>query len=126
MKHPFCLAVVFLCVILVFWSLAPTIAQAQQIPARVRIVSPIDDAQVVTLRGNTHPLARAEYDRGPAPDGLPARRMLLLLSRTAEQQSALDKFLEDQQSPGSPNYRRWLTPAEFGSMFGPADADLQT
>jgi subtilase family serine protease len=126
MKHPCRLALVFLCVTLVVWSLAPTIDQAQQLPARVRIVSPIDDAQVVPLHGNTHPLARPEYDRGPAPDNLPARRMLLLLSRTAEQQSALDQFLEDQQSPGSPNYRRWLTPAEFGSMFGPADADVQT
>ncbi len=26
----------------------------------------------------------------------------------------------------SPNYRRWLTPQQFGQQFGPADADVQT
>jgi len=29
-----------------------------------RIAQPIDEARVVTIEGNVHPLARAEFDRG--------------------------------------------------------------
>ncbi len=99
---------------------------AQQPEARRRILQPVDDSQTVTLRGNTHPLARAEFDAGAAPDAQPISRMMMLLSRTPEQQAALDQFVEDQQNPSSPNYRHWLTPAEIGSRFGSNDADVQT
>jgi len=98
----------------------------QQATAGARIIVPIDETRLVTLGGNTHPFARPQFDKGAAPDDLPTRRMMLLLSRAPEQQAALDKLLEEQQTPGSPHYRHWLTPAEFGQMFGPADADVQT
>jgi Pro-kumamolisin, activation domain/Bacterial Ig-like domain (group 3) len=52
--------------------------------------------------------------------------MLLLLQRSPEQESALLHLLDDQQSKGSPNYHNWLTPAQFGQQFGPADADIKT
>ncbi|MGH9407556.1 MAG: hypothetical protein ACRD3D_17180, partial [Terriglobia bacterium] len=61
---------------------------AAQTP-RVRIVEPLDVTHRVTLRGNTPPLARHEYDRGAAPDDLPLDHMLLVLSRSREQESAL-------------------------------------
>src|SRR5437763_7746648 len=85
---------------------------AQQPRSSTRVVAPVDEAQVVTLRGNTHPLAQARFDQGRAPDDLPARRMLLLLSRTPEQQAAFDEFVKEQHTPGSANYRHWLAPAE--------------
>lgn len=100
-------------------------AFSQQTPNRPRIVDRVDDSRLVTLRGNTHPLARPQFDQGPAPDNLPINRMLLLLSRSPEQQAALDKFVEELHAPESPNYRHWLTPTEFGQRFGPADADIQ-
>src|SRR3954466_6342279 len=31
---------------------------------------------------------------------------------------ALDRLRAAQQEPGSPDYRRWLTPVEFGERFG--------
>ncbi|HEX8926615.1 MAG TPA: protease pro-enzyme activation domain-containing protein, partial [Terriglobales bacterium] len=99
---------------------------AQQVAPRQRILQSVDNTRLTRLPGNTHPLARAEFDRGRAPDSLPAERMLLLLSRAPEQETALAQFLEDQQNSTSPNYRRWLTPEEFGQKFGPADADVQT
>jgi hypothetical protein len=34
---------------------------------------------LITLRGNVHPLARPQFDQGVAPDDLPMQRMLLLL-----------------------------------------------
>ncbi len=57
--------------------------------ARDLITRPIDDARRTVLRGNRHPLARAEFDRGTAPAGLPMQRMLLVLQRSDEQESAL-------------------------------------
>jgi hypothetical protein len=80
---------------------------------------------LVTLRGNTHPLARPEYDQGAAPDSLPTERILLVLQRSAQQETALRKLLDQQQVKSSPNYHMWLTPEQFGEQFGPADADIQ-
>ena len=102
----------------------PTFVYTQNASQRGRVTAPVDDSRRVTLRGNTHPLARAKYDAGVAPDATPARRMLISLSRTPEQDSELKQLLNDQQSEGSKNYRKWLTPEEFGVRFGPAAADL--
>jgi trimeric autotransporter adhesin len=52
--------------------------------------------------------------------------MLLVLKRSAEQQAALRKLLDDQQDKASPSYHKWLTPEQFGQQFGPAEADMQT
>jgi hypothetical protein len=93
---------------------------------RLLITQPVDGSQLTVLKGNTHPSARAEFDRGTAPAGLPMQRMLLVLKRGPEQESALRTLLDDQQDKGSPNYHKWLTPEQFGKQFGPADSDLQT
>ena len=37
--------------------------------------------------------------------------------------AGLDAFLADIQNPRSPNYRHFLTPAEFTAKFGPTQAD---
>jgi subtilase family serine protease len=97
--------------------------QAATVPAR--ITQSVDMENLVTLRGNTHPLARPEYDQGAAPDSLPTERMLLVLQRSAEQEATLRKLLDEQQIKSSPNYHMWLTPEQFGQQFGPADADIQ-
>jgi len=97
--------------------------QAAAVPAR--ITQPVDLENLVTLRGNTHPLARPEYDQGAAPDNLSAERMLLVLQRSPAQEAALRKLLDEQQIKASPNYHMWLTPEQFGEQFGPADADIQ-
>ena len=93
---------------------------------RPLITQPIDERRVTTLKKNTHPSARPQFDIGGAPPNLPMDRMLLVLKRTPEQQAALKKLLDDQQDKFSPNYHRWLTPAEFGKAFGPSDQDVQT
>ncbi len=101
------------------------LASAQESNVPPLIVQAVDDSQLTTLKGNTHPLARAQFDRGAAPPDLPMRRMLLVLKRSDEQESALRKLLDDQQDKASPNYHKWLTPEQFGRQFGPADQDLQ-
>jgi hypothetical protein len=90
------------------------------------ITQSIDESQLIVLKGNTHPLARPEFDLGTAPATLPMSRMLLVLKRSDTQESALRQLLDDQQDKSSPSYHKWLTPEDYGKQFGPTDADLQT
>ncbi|HZC25164.1 MAG TPA: S53 family peptidase, partial [Candidatus Binatia bacterium] len=89
------------------------------------ITGTIDESQLTTLQGNTHPLARAEFDLGTAPASLPMQRMLLVLKRSPQQESTLAKLLDDQQDKNSPNYHKWVSPEQFGKQFGPTDNDMQ-
>ncbi len=100
-------------------------ARAQKPEVRSRIVAEVDDARTVPTKGNIHPLARAEFDRGTVADSQPMTRMLLLLDRSPEQNAALQNLLEAQQTKGSSSYHAWLTPEQFGGQFGPSDTDLQ-
>lgn len=100
------------------WSQAP--------PAQTRIVERVNESSLTTLRGNTHPLAQAQFDQGIAPPDLPMSRMLLILKRGDAQESALESLLDAQQDPNSPIYHQWLTPDAFGQQFGPSDTDVQT
>jgi hypothetical protein len=113
--------------LLVLPLLSTAVHVAAQAPAAPRnlITRPVNEAQRTVLRGNTHPMARAEFDRGLAPANLPMRRMMLVLQRSDEQESALKTFLSDQQTKDSPRFHQWLTPEEFGKQFGPSDSDLQ-
>ena len=38
------------------------------------------EPHLIRLRGNTHPLARRQFDRGRAPSNLRMNRMLLVLA----------------------------------------------
>jgi len=98
---------------------------AQSSAARSLITQPVDDTKLLQLKGNTYPLARAKYDQGPAPASLPEDRMLLVLKRSPAQQAAVDALIAQQADKKSPNYRKWLTPEQFGERFGISDADLQ-
>ena len=92
---------------------------------RPLITEALDESRLTVLKGNTHPLARREFDLGTAPASLPMERMLLVLKRSDEQETALRKLLDDQQDKNSPHYHKWVTPEQFGAQFGPTDADMQ-
>jgi hypothetical protein len=89
------------------------------------ITQRVDETKRTVLQGNTHPLARPQFDRGAAPPDVPMNRMLLVLKRSPAQEHALLGLLDDQQDKASPNYHQWLTPQNFGKQFGPADQDIQ-
>jgi uncharacterized repeat protein (TIGR01451 family) len=84
----------------------------------------IDDSDRVVLRGNTHPQARPDFERGVAPPALPMARMIISMQIPADRRAALEQLLAGQQDPASPNYHRWLTPEEFGRQYGPDQADI--
>jgi hypothetical protein len=91
-----------------------------------RIAGAIDDTQLVTLRGNTHPLALASFDRGAVPGDFPAQRLILVLKRSAAQENSLQQFLGQVQNPASPQYHQYLTPEQFGEQYGVSGDDLET
>ena len=109
---------------LVFCLLAVLPASAQD-RSRSRITQAISGGRMITLGGNTHPMARAEFDRGDAPADLPMQQMQLVLTRSAAQQTDLDALLAAQQDSSSPQYHQWLTPEQFGQRFGASDEDVQ-
>ncbi|MDX2269812.1 MAG: protease pro-enzyme activation domain-containing protein [Bryobacter sp.] len=57
---------------------------------------------------------------------LPAETFLVGLRLAPDRQAALASLLARQQDPASPDYRRWLSPAEFRTRFAPpAEARAQ-
>ncbi|HVW87073.1 MAG TPA: protease pro-enzyme activation domain-containing protein [Bryobacteraceae bacterium] len=87
--------------------------------AQDRIAGRVDSTRIRPLRGYVHPMARPDADQGPADSAMPISSGVLLLRPAA----GLDAFLIRQQTPGSPEYRRWLTPDEFGARFGSSGND---
>jgi hypothetical protein len=99
---------------------------AVQVPVPVpQITQAVNNQQRVTLKGNVRPVSKHAQDLGPVDAGAPASRVLLLLKRPAEQQAALQQFIAEAHTPGTASYHHWLTPAQLGSQFGPADSDVQ-
>jgi trimeric autotransporter adhesin len=106
-----------------FAAFASSLALAQSQSAS-RITQPIDDSRRVTLKGNVHPLSRPSYDQGAVPDSFPAERMFLILQRSPEREAALRQLIQDAHTPGSPSFHTWLTPEQFGELYGPEDSEV--
>lgn len=113
--------------IAVSFAAAPASAQLPSASSQpARITHAIDESRLVTLPGNTPSLAQSASDQGPAPASMPATRMLLVLTRSTQQEADLQTYLESVQNASSPTYRQFLSPDEFGARFGIGDADLQS
>ncbi len=89
-------------------------------------MQPIDEAKLVPLTGNTHPLALPQYDQGAVPDSFPMEHIFLQLRRSPAQEQALENLIGDLQNPHSANYHKWLTADELGKNFGPSQQDIDT
>lgn len=118
-----------------FWSLAalifvasyvqPLSAQAHLIAAPSdRIIQPIRNTELVTLKRNILPLTQTAIDRGPAAASTPTGPMFLILKRSSEQERALRQYLDDLQNQASPSFHKWLTPQQYGANFGISNNDL--
>jgi hypothetical protein len=109
---------------LIHVSLSAASGLAQAVAPSIQIVESIDESRLVTLKGNTHPFANVNNDRGRVSPDLPMTDLILVLSRSPRQQAAFDKFVASQYDPASPNFHRWLNPDEVGVDFGPSPADI--
>ena len=115
----------FFFVLAVLFATSSASAQVDSgVHARPRITQSIDEMDRVALEGNTHPAARPANDRGAVPNDFAMEHMLLQLKRTPEQEQALQQFIDELHTKGSPNFHHWLTAQEFGERFGSAKSDL--
>jgi subtilase family serine protease len=114
----FCCSLFAFLVICGWGTSAPAQAPTNRVAAR------INEAQVTTLQGNVHPMARGDFDQGVVNEETPLEHMVLQLEPSAAQQAALDALVEAQHDPHSPSYHQWLTPAQYGSRFGASQQDL--
>ena len=113
--------------LIVGWSLAITSLGAGAAPASTSgglITEPVDEHVLVTLHGNVRPEAINANDRGPVADDLLLAHMQLKLLRSPQREQALQRLLEQIQTPGSPQFHHWLTPQQLGEQFGPASSDI--
>jgi subtilase family serine protease len=102
--------------------LISTVVFAQSSSSRISQV--IDNRRMSSLRGNVHPLARAEFDQGALAPSQMVRRVTLYFQRTPGQQQEMERVLEELQDPKSPNYHKFLTSEQVASKFGLAGGDL--
>ena len=101
--------------------------QAQVNPtAAPRLKQPVTDSQFVERTGNVHPAVHAEstVDLGPISDDRRFEHLSLQLQRSAEQEQALQSYIDSLHDQKSVNYHKWGTAAQFSEMFGIAPADL--
>src|SRR5690348_14070913 len=94
-------------------------AQAPQ-----RRIAAINPNQMVALRNTVSPRLARAVDRGRIRPSTPIEGMTMYFQPSAQQKAALDTLVEAQQTPGSPYYHQWLTPQQYGSLFGMNEADL--
>jgi subtilase family serine protease len=75
---------------------------------------------LVVLADNTAPLVNSNRTGDVGAD----QRISAALSLKLHNENALERFLADVQNPASPQYRHFLTPAEFNATFGPTQSDV--
>lgn len=119
------LAIFALALVWAFRHTSSVRAAQQDRNKRILIVGPIDENDLVSLRGNTRPEANAANDRGRVNDGFPMDHMLLQLKRPPEQEAALEQYISELTDKSSPNYHHWLTLAQLGETYGPSRADIE-
>src|SRR6202167_1401131 len=106
---------------------AAATAQGSEVQTRPatpsRLVAPIDERVLVTLKGNVRADVAHAPDLGAVEDAKPLH-LFLLLQRSPAQQADLDNLVARQQQKGAPEYHKWLTPAQFGARFGASPQDI--
>jgi subtilase family serine protease len=83
----------------------------------------MDSSRTAGVPGHVHRLAQTKFDRGAVDPAKKLNYMVLLVKPSTAQQTQLDALLFDQQNPSSKNYRKWLTPEQFGGRFGLNSSD---
>jgi len=96
----------------------------EHIPPHTVVTSPIDLKSLTTIPGNVRSAANAANDRGAVDDSLPLNHMLLQLKRSPEQEQQLVLYIDQLHSKTSPNFHKWLTPAELQQQYGPTTDDV--
>ena len=90
-----------------------------------RIPGEITSGDMVAVKGNVHGFAQPRFDLGRADSSKMLHQITLVFHPSKAQQQDLDNLLAQQQDRSSPNYHKWLTPAQFADRFGMTRGDIQ-
>jgi Pro-kumamolisin, activation domain/Bacterial Ig-like domain (group 3) len=89
-----------------------------------RIADSVDVAKTKLLAGNRSPKALLPDDQGPVDSSQRIGGITIVFKPSAGQTADLGQLLQQQRDPASPNYRKWLTPDQYGDRFGLSRNDL--
>jgi hypothetical protein len=84
-------------------------------------------ANLPTSETRSVPGSRVPFSAQVRPDATPAanKALHLTFALTMAHKADMEAYIASQHDPSSPNFQHWLTPAQFGQMFGANLADLQ-
>jgi subtilase family serine protease len=102
---------------LVCWAMVLTAAQD-------RIPGPVAGGRMVVLPNSVNPSARRATDMGRMEPTAHITGITLMLAPSDAQAAELERFLEAQRDPASPDYQNWLTPEQYGDRFGLSENDF--
>jgi hypothetical protein len=109
-------------IVVAIFSVGSGVLRAQT--TQSRISQEITSSSATSLRGSVNPNAKTQFDIGRVSGSTRLGGVTMYFKPAAEQQAELDELVKEQQTPGSPNYHKWLTPAEYASRFGLTDSDI--
>lgn len=89
-----------------------------------RISQAIDPNNTVVLPHSVSPRIAPQFQTGSVSPATPIGGITLVFQPSPQQKAALDALVQAQQTPGSPEYHQWLTPAEYAARFGMSASDL--
>ncbi len=95
-----------------------------QVTNRVR--GPIEDSGSFVLAGNVRPALAYAQDQGEVAASREMPRMSIRFAMTAAQNADLLQLLDQQQTRGSAEYHRWLTPEQYADRFGVSQGDVES
>ncbi|HEX4008270.1 MAG TPA: S53 family peptidase [Acidobacteriaceae bacterium] len=92
--------------------------------AQNRVTQAVTGESTFVLPGSVNPRVAAQFDVGRMNAGAPIDGITMSFALTGEQRAELDALVQAQQTPGSPEYHQWLTPATYANLFGLSSADI--
>jgi subtilase family serine protease len=90
-----------------------------------RLRQPVDYRVTVPVSNTVLSRVNRARDLGRVEPTRAIHEVSLTLSLSTAQHETLNRLLEEQRDPLSPQYRKWLPPEEFGARFGPSRKDIE-
>ncbi|MDE1160455.1 MAG: protease pro-enzyme activation domain-containing protein [Acidobacteriaceae bacterium] len=106
-------------------SLSASAQTADLVARSARVKGSVNDAQRSPLANHVPGYAKSEALPSTTLSGTKNfTHLTVVLSRSADVQAAFEQLLADQANPSSPRYHQWLTPQQVGTLYGPAQVDV--
>jgi hypothetical protein len=106
-----------------FFALFSVAAFSQAQPA-ARITQAVNDSALFRVPNSTHPLTAGASDIGRVDGNQRMDRMVLVLKPSDAQEAELDRLIDRQHDKESADYKKWITPEQYGKQFGVSESDL--